>query len=474
MITAFVSSLAFALLAVEVANDSVRPFPFSEFHRRVAENHPTVRQARLMESVADAEVQQARGAFDPVASLGWDRKRYGGSLYYDYLDAAIKIPTLLGADVTIGYERAHGQYIAPDRRTPGRGLFSAGISIPLGQRLLTDERRTALAGARALLEYAIAERTAIVNKLLLSSAKLYSAWYESHRKEALARSAVRLAEDRLRLTRARVGAGDAAAIDTVEAALELQRRRVLLQETDLELRNARLAVEGALWEEGGEPAQLPPNAVPTMEGLDPAPIDSSRLDRWLALAERNHPALRKAEAKLREGSANQRFAAQQRFVPTLDLTVAGIGAAADKLSSPTDALGTANDGKIGGDVKLPLTFRKERGKYAATTGKVDQLRLERDATRREIAVTVRAAANEVSALVALQQLQRVSLMHAQALRDGEARRFDAGESTLFLVNARERALIDEELKLISLEAKFAGARAALAVAVGAPAILPDA
>ena len=46
-------------------------------------------------------------------------------------------------------------------------LIKLGFSVPLGQRLLTDERRVALAQARALQTVAEADQAAALNKLLL-------------------------------------------------------------------------------------------------------------------------------------------------------------------------------------------------------------------------------------------------------------------------------------------------------------------
>ena len=75
-------------------------------------------------------------------------------------------------------------------------------------------------------------------------------------------------------------------------------------------------------------------------------------------------------------------------------------------------------------------------------------------------------------------LQERAIRQARYLRDGELRRFEAGESTFFLVNQRDRQLLDEQVKLAGFEAKYAVARAALAVALGEPARLatigPDA
>lgn len=449
-----------------------QPLTFDEFYRAVAEHHPVVRQARLLEEIADADVRQATGAFDPSLSAGWDRKTFKGSRYYDYLDASLKIPTPLGVDVKVGYERTLGEYFATDRRTPAGGLLTAGLSIPLGRGMITDERRTALATARALRDYARGERAALVNKFLLTAAKLYGSWYESHRRLGMTEQGVSLADFRLRSIRSRVERGDAAAIDTIEASLELQKRRVARQEALVDFRNASLAVEGALWSRRGDPLELPAGAVPSVEGLQPAPVDSSSIARWLIVAERNHPNLRKAIAKARQAEAERLLSAQQVFIPAAELSYSALGERAQGTSALADAFGT-NDVKLGGGIKIPLLYLKERGKFSATQDKLEQKRLEVALVRRDIGIAVASAVNELRGLDTLITLQRTTVLQARALRDGEQRKFDSGESTLFLVNTRERSVIDEEIKLIALEAKYAGARAALAVAIGEPALLPS-
>ncbi len=452
--------------------DSARVLSFAEFYRVVAAHHPVVQQARLLERIADGEVRQARGAFDPTLTASWDRKQFGGTEYYDYVESAVKIPTPLGADVKLGYERTEGKYFAPDRRTPAGGLITAGISIPIGQRMITDERRNALAQARALRDYAAGERAAQVNKFLLSAAKQYGVWYETWRRLALVSEAVQLADFRLRAVRSRVAQGDAAAIDTIEARLEVQRRTVQQLEASVDHRNATIALEGLLWTAQGAPMSLERGVVPTLEGLDVAPVDSTSITRWLAIAEQRHPSVLKVRAKVQQAEAERRFAGQQVWVPAAELTYTPIAARDEGTSALGDAFGTTSDAKVGGAFKLPLLALKERGKLTAASGKLEQQRLELALVRRDIAIAVQGAANDLAALDALLQLQRQTVVQARLLRDGEQRKFENGESTLFLVNTRERAVIDEEVKRIALEAKYAAARAALAVAIGEPARLP--
>ncbi len=469
----FLNTVASAfLLGTATGVDSTRALSFEEFYRVVTARHPVVRQARLLASIADGGVRQAQGAFDPTFTASWDRKALGGTEYYDYQEAALKIATPLGIDLKLGYERSEGRYISPDRRTPADGLLSAGISVPIGQRLVTDERRNALTQARALREYAEGERQAIVNKLLALAAKRYAEWYEAHRRRTLTAESVALATFRLDAVRRRVQQGDAAAIDTLEGRLELQRRTVQQLEATVDYRNATLRLEGFLWGDGGEPLRLDSLAVPSLAGLEPSPVDSSRLAGWLAIAEERHPALRKARAKLQQSESERRFAAQQRWIPSAEVTYTPIADRHDGTEALGDAFGGSDDAKWGATFKIPLLSLKERGKYVAARGKRDQERLEVAIVRRDIAIAVRNAANDVAALDSLLQLQSIVVTQARMLRDGEQRKFAAGESTLFLVNARDRQLVDEEAKRIALEAKYVSARAALAVAIGEPAILP--
>jgi hypothetical protein len=62
--------------------------------------------------------------------------------------------------------------------------------------------------------------------------------------------------------------------------------------------------------------------------------------------------------------------------------------------------------------------------------------------------------------------QNANVRNARLLRDAEQIRFENGESTLLILNLRERLVLDEAAKLAALEAKVASARGALALATG--------
>lgn len=466
------------LAAAQLASASAPPVPadtscrvpFERFYREVAAHHPVARQARLLAEQARSELQVARGAWDPTVSAELSAKTFGGKEYYDYATATLKIPTPLGADVKVGWERGIGEYSARDRLTPDRGLVTAGLSIPLGQRLVTDERRAALAQAQALRDVADADRRATVNRLLLEAAKDYAAWYEAWRRRAVAEDGVALAAFRLQAVRGRVAAGEAAPVDTLEAQLELRRREVARVEAEATWYAATLEVTAYLWDERGAPVELPAGATPTDAGLAPEPLDSAAFPRWLDRALRDHPDLRRIAGRIRAQQA-QRLLAGQQLLPFAEAELYGL-AERDPGALPGEGFGSAQDRKHALAVRMPLLLLKERGRFSLAGQRLEQQRLEEDRLRRAVENAARIAAFELATVDRLIALQRENATQARALRDAEARRFDAGESSLLVVNLRERLVLEEELKLAQLEAKYAGARAALAVALGEPGTLP--
>lgn len=440
------------------------PYTFPAFVDVVLANHPVSQQARLVAEQARAELRQAWGAFDPKLVANWDQKRFGGTDYYRYFDAEMKIPLPIGADVTLAFDRTMGRYINPDRRTTGAGTFSAGISLPLGQRIITDERRTALQQARAARDAGEADRVGILNKLLFSAAKDYGTWYETWRRRVIAVEGEALADFRLRAIRQRVANGESAPIDTVEALLELQRRQVTRYETEATFYVATLNLTAYLWDERGQPAALPGDAKPVLDGLGRGGLDSTRLNRLLETATQRNPDLLKVRAKVQQAQAD-RLLATQGLLPFAEAKLAAIG---DRGTDQAffDRERIDDNYKAGLQVAMPLLFLKERGKFGATGAKLEFQEFERERLRRDVEFDVRAAIFDLANLERLLERQVANVRNARLLRDAEQVRFENGESTLLILNLRERLVLDEAGKLASLEAKVASARGALALATG--------
>ncbi|MEO7996155.1 MAG: TolC family protein [Gemmatimonadaceae bacterium] len=434
------------------------------FQRRVLANHPELTQLRNEQAQARRLVTVAKGAFDPKVSASLADKRYKSEQYYRFTDIALSIPTLVGADFKLGFERGVGSKINPERSTSNDGLFTLGVQIPLGRNLITDERRTLLTRARAVSDIADADAIAATNKLLTNASKAYGEWYLANRKLVIADSGVRLATFRLESVMARIRAGESAAIDSVEARLEVRRRQVALLEAQNELQIAGIEASAFLWTDRAQPARLGTSLTPALTSPGGAETDTTALAGWIASAQRDHPTVRKADAKIAIESAELKLA-RQGLLPNLDVAVSALANGGTGVLQPSQW----NDNfKSTASASTALLLRKERGKLQASALKMESARLERSIGQQRVAIEIQNALGTLIMLETAERLQRDNVVSAGMLRDAEDARFVLGESTLLAVNIRERFLLDELVKLEQFRAKLLSAGVALTSARGVP------
>ena len=442
-------------------------FTASAFYDNIRLYHPLVRQSALFQEEVRAEIMQARGAFDPKLFSSFDRKEFGRDLYYNKWRAGVSVPLkLAGADVKVTYDDNQGLYINPEDNVPNTGLLAVGLSVPLGQGLLTDARRTALRQAEAATTLAEADRLKLINKTLFDAAKTYWDWFLAYRQFTLIDEGYRLADTRFRAVRQRATLGDAAMIDTTEALITAQDRLVQRQQAEVDLQNARLAVSTFLWADGAAPLDLPAMVAPEspVNGILPESVVQALLDS----AAKRHPELLKLDGKAQQLALDERFW-RQMVRPQLSVNAMFL--------SKTDTPGVGYDlssyyafrpenHKIGIDFVLPVFLRKERGKLRQIQVKQQQVVFDRQQTSRDILNDVRAAYNSLLTLADQLTVQSQTVQNQEVLLRAEQQKFDLGESSLFLVNTRETKLIDLRIKREELRAKYQKAIAQLYFTAG--------
>ncbi|MBC8081961.1 MAG: TolC family protein, partial [Hymenobacter sp.] len=452
------------------AADSGRAFTLPDLLAYVVLRHPVARQANLLPERARQEVRYARGLFDPAATSKYYGKTLGGKDYFHDWDSQLRVPLWYGLDVKAGFERGVGTYVNPENATAPAGLSYVGLSVPLGQGLLMDERRAAVRQAQALRGLAEAERRGALNKLLLQAAKDYWDWSLHHERLRLLETNARLADVRLRAVRQRVRLGDLAAIDSVEALTELQNRLTTLVQARVQLRNATLLLSNYLWDEQNQPLELPaatrPQPLPAAPDWQPLPPDS--VAALAALARLYHPELLKSRAKLNQLSVERRYLSN-KLLPKLNLDYNLLQAGAPFSSEKPARLSGGylqNNYKLGVSFAYPLLLRQERAKLQLNRLKLRETELALQQDDRAVQTGVRTVANEWEALREQLSLQEQMTRNAERLRAGEQIRFENGESSVFLLNAREASLVGARLKLAELQAKYAQTQATLRWAAG--------
>ena len=445
--------------------DTSRVFSVQSLADLVLANHPIVRQAALLGDEARSQVLQARGGFDPRLSSDFRRKQFGGSEYYNNWGNELKVPLwLAGIDLKASYDRYVGPYADPESGTPLAGLAGVGLTVPLGQGLLLDARRSTLRQARVLVAAAEADRVKQVNEVWLQAAKDYWTWYYTSRQATLLDEGVALADRRYRATARRVRLGDQAAIDSVEAQLTVQDRRVQAEQLRAELNNARLVLSNHLWTSDGRPAELPAYAVPQAPSLDS--VGREVLSQLADFAAAQHPALRKLDAKISQLGIEERYR-RELLKPRLNVSGTLLSQGNFyRAEVPASYNFSPGNYKVGVEAAFPLLMRAERGKLQYTRIQVREVGLERQQSQRVIVTQVNTVYNTLRATGRQLVLQGRAIAGQQQLLQAELQRFDLGESTIFLVNARETKLIELRIKQESLRASYEKARAELSYYAG--------
>ena len=457
-------------LACAQAPDTVA-LQHTEFLALVEQFHPVARQAALNPERARQEVRQARGAFDPSVNGKYYGKQLKGTEYFHDWETYLRVPTWFGVDVKAGWDRGTGPYVNPQEYTATGGLSYVGLSVPLGQGLLVDERRTALRVAQALTSLAEAERRAVRNKLLLSASKDYWEWALATERLRLLAANEQVAAVRFAATRQRVLAGDLAAIDSVEAQAELQNRQSQRVAARVQWQNATLVASSYLWDAGGRPRELPATARP--QPLPPArawrPIAPDSLAALTAQAQQLHPDLLKSRVKQVQLGLENRLLLN-KLLPKVNvdynLLLPGRPFAFENNPQPFQGGYSVNNYKLGLSLSQPILLRAERAKRQLNQLKLRDVSFQLDNDQRLVGNALQTAANDWQALLEQLRLQQQATANYQRLRDGELIRFESGESTVFLINSREASLLSARQKLAELQAKYAQTQAQLRYAVG--------
>ena len=446
----------FNLTIFQSFSQKTEVFSFQDFQEIILKNHPVIKQANLYLDDAKAEMMQARGQFDPKLATTFDRKALDGKDYYNRFESTLKVPIYSGIDIKGGYEQNRGSRLFPEESA---GLIFSGVSVPLGQGLLIDARRNTLLQARLLNNIAQAERQKIINKFIFSASKDYWEWYLSYQKLKLNKEAYQMAEDRFKLLSERAKIGEIAAIDSVEAAITVQDRQVILEQSKLEFQNGALAISNYLWNKSEQALELDANFIP--QSINPMAIERQKVDDILRNLEQNHPEIAKIILKQKQLQIEEKFRIEM-LKPKFDVNFNLLRVPVTYQKEGSIASGfLLNNHKFGINFEMPILLRKERGKLQSVRIKQLQTTFEKNIIGRELKISVESAYNEVVNLAKQIEFQIIANANQEKLLAAERQKFLIGESTLFLINARETKLIDMKTKLESLKSKYEKAIATL-------------
>ena len=453
---------SFDLLS-QIKQDSI-VVSFDSFMEMVKANHPLSKQADLLLKSGDANLRKARGSFDPVLKSTYDNKQFDDKNYYQINSNQLTVPTGLGLSLKAGYDNNQGIFVNPENSLPQNGLAYAGVVVPLGNGLFFDERRQAVRQAEVFDRATELERRLMLNQLIFDASKAYWDWYSAWNTFAILDESVRLAEFRFRGVRQSFLQGDVPAIDTLEAFILVQNRQVARNEGFINMQKALLEASNFLWSEEMQPMVLREVARPIEhESLDiTTPFDNSLIASTILNIDQSHPKILLYFNKLENLNYERRIKAE-KVKPKLNFNYNLLNEPVG--GNPAENIST-NNYKWGFEFSMPILLRKGRGDLQMTKIKINQTDLDRQRETLTIQNKIKAYQVEIDNLYEQISLFRKTVENYKGLVYGEQRKFEEGESSLFIVNSRENSLINAEVKLVELLGKYQKAQAGLILASG--------
>ena len=453
------------ILGAHPVDSTLKTLSVSEFIEVVKKYHPVAKQSQLIPEQAKSELLIARGGWDPTIYSTYDSKTYDGAYYYSYFENKISVPVWYGIEISAGYDFVYGRNINNESKLPKDGLGYLGVSVPLLKNMLIDKQRAALRKAQIFREASEQQRLMILNDLLLDALKAYYNWSYAYNEYQIYKEATAVAVVRFNATVQSNLFGDRAAIDTTEALTQLQNRQFQLNDARLLFLNSGVEISNFLWLDNDQPRAFDTTIIPAplnAEFTQPE-IQLSKIDELAFQLRQTHPELLNYNFKLRQLDIERKLKIEN-LKPTLNAKY-NVLSERFNFQSNTGILFT-NNYKFGLNFSMPLGFMQGRGALRLTKIEIQNTKYAIDFKQQELTNKLKTYFNELINLQQQTRLYQQTVAGYKTLFDGETTRFNNGESSLFLVNARENRYLDSQVKLRELQAKYFKTEAGLKWAVG--------
>ena len=434
---------------------NLKELSYNEFLGYVKKYHPLVKSAQLEINKAQANLMMARGGFDPKIEADFDQKQFKGKEYYSVFNSSFKIPTWYGIEVKAGFDNSEGIFVNPENTLPNQGLTSLGITIPVGQGLLINQRMADLRKAKIQIQLSQAERKLQAIEVVYNASLAYFNWKRNYSEVQLYKNYLKNAAIRYKGILTLIENGDKPAIDSVEAGIILKTRKWNLEDSSLKLAKAKLELSNYLWLDNNVPLELQDDILPENR-LEKTIGETLKTNELLAdnISIENHPKINSIENKLAILEVDRKLKANS-LLPKMDVGY-------HYLSEPNYWNDTNfNNYKIGLNFKFPLFLRKERGSVQLAKFKIQDTKLSLDLERVQLKNKINAQQTEINSIEKQLQLLSDLVSGNSQMLQSEERLFSLGESSIFLLNSRENNLVSIQLTQLGLENRFLNSNAEL-------------
>ncbi len=423
---------------------------------------PTLEAARQDLAAAQGLELEGEGAFDPT----WRSRASWVPLGYyktGRLETVLQQPTdLYGLSAFAGWRLGAGSFAVYDGKaaTADFGELRAGLALPLLRDRSIDKRRADRAVAQ--LEPAVAQAGLAQARLELrrAAAVRYWGWVEAGQQQLVAQELLQKALARDAGLAERVRRGDLAETERLDhrrAVLARQGQVVAAQQRS---RSAALELSLYLRDAAGQPAvpgqERMPAAVPPL----PEIVPELSVHQQTALQRR--PELQRMAVWHDQQQAQAQQAVNARL-PALDVQAA----VSRDLGQGPASLGPV-ELEVAVMLDVPLLGRVPDAKIQQARAKLAKLQAQQQWARERVAVEVGQVHAELQAARERAGLAEQELAQARKLAEAERISFAGGASTVLVLNLREQAEGEAELREVTARIDWHRAWASWLAVTAAP------
>ncbi|MNE15555.1 Outer membrane efflux protein [compost metagenome] len=319
--------------------------------------------------------------------------------------------------------------------------------MALGQGMFINQRMADVREGKLQVKLSDAQRKLRAIEILYQASEAYFEWRKSYNEAELYKNYLGFASTRFEGVKKLIAAGDAPAIDSVEAKITVRNRELNVENGNLKLAKAKLKLANFLWIENvpvelGELVKPEQNLIQTIEETlktDAMMVDVESLD--------SHPKIQSLETKMDILEVNRQLKANS-LLPKINVGY-------NYISEPNYWNNfNADDYKFNIDFSFPIFLRKERGSLKMAKLKIQDMQFDIGQQRLELKNKIKAQQTEIASLRKQKVVIDNLVNDYMTMLNSEEKLFSFGESSIFLINSRENNLVSAKLSQISLENQF--------------------
>lgn len=417
----------------------------------VDSNYPRLDAADARRRVASARRLEAQGVFDPTLSsmdgYTWmqNTSKFATRKRVIFNQPVLEVPLRNGMKLFGTYRFNPRSSQSPFIETGFGGEYGGGVMVPLMRGLFINEKLTNEKIAKVGEPLATQSFSLTRLDILLRASLAYWNWVGAQRKMQVARRLVQLSNILVAAAAKRADSGDLPAIEITEAEADIQRRKADLIAAELDFKKATYDLAVFLFDTSGRPAPFLDEPNVPVDWPVPSEFTAGQIDESVIRAIARRPELKRIALE-REQVKLQLRQARNDLLPTADATYTQ--------GYDTGASGIGRVFRAQVVFSQPIYLRSARGRIKAAHFNIEALNADEISERQRIVAEVMSTAAAINAAMEKYLALKLLTLKAEQVYQGEQKRFNFGDSTVFLVTQRERQLFDARIRLVDAQVEY--------------------